>query len=120
MADVEWFYNDLELNRILVRRGPIKAETMFQANLIAAFGYVRLQAHHMNNADDPRPDSSVSVSRGTVDAFVNLDDPDGGAMAIAKFLGIFSPYAFNGTGARPKDGSPKKRKRLRKGYGRKK
>lgn len=116
MARIEWYYDDETLNEILVRRPGIRAETMFHANLIGAIAHVRLAAHHQNNIDDPRPDSSVSVSRGTVDAFVSLDDPDGGAMAIAKFLGIFSPYAFNGTGARP----PEKKKRLRKGYGKKK
>lgn len=117
MARIEWYYDDESLNEILVRRPGVRAETLFHANLIGAFAYLRLSAHHQNNLDDPRPDSSVNVSRGTVDAFVNLDDPDGGAMAIAKFLGIFSPYAFNGTGARPPE---KKRKKLRKGYGRKK
>lgn len=116
MARIEWYYDDETLNEILVRRPGIRAETMFHANLIGAIAHVRLAAHHQNNIDDPRPDSSVSVSRGTVDAFVSLDDPDGGAMAIAKLLGIFSPYAFNGTGARP----PEKRKKLRKGYGKKK
>lgn len=117
MARVEWHYKDKQLNEILVRRNGVRAATMFQANLIGAIAHTRLAPHHQNNIDDPRPDSSVNVSRGTVDAFVNLDDPDGGAAAIAKFLGIFSPYAFNGTGARPPG---KKKKRLRKGYGRKK
>lgn len=118
MAHLEWYYDEETLNQILVRRPSIRAETMFQASLIGALAYMRLQPHHMNNADDPRADSSISVSRGTVDAFVNLDDPDGGAMAIAKFLGLFSPYAFNGTGAKPKPGKGKKK--LKKGYGKRK
>lgn len=117
MARVEWHYEDEELNEILVRRKGIREATLFHANLIGAVAFTRLAAHHQNNIDDPRKDSSVSVSRGTVDSFVNLDDSDGGAIPIAKFLGIFSPYAFNGTGARPKGG---KKKKLRKGYGKKK
>lgn len=122
MAHLEWHYDEEWLNRVLVRSTSIPSETLAVANQIAAIGAVRLAAHHANNVDDPRPDSSVSVSRGAVDAFANLDDPDGGATPIAKFLGIFAPYGFNGTGAKPKDsgGSKKPKKRLRKGYGRKK
>lgn len=116
MARVEWYYDDESLNEILVRRRGVAAATLFHANLIGAVAYTRLAAHHLNNIEDPRDDASVGVSRGNVDAFVNLDDPDGGAMAIAKLLGIFSPYAFNGTGSRPSEG---RRKRLRKGYGKK-
>lgn len=122
MAHLEWYYDEESLNRVLVRSTSIPRETLMVANLIGAVGATRLAAHHANNADDPRPDSKVSVSRGSVDAFVNLDDADGGATPIAKFLGIFSPYAFNGTGAKPKVSvdSKKPKKRLRKGYGKKK
>ncbi|UBI10049.1 hypothetical protein LA324_05420 [Corynebacterium coyleae] len=121
MAHLTWWYDEEALNRVLVRESSIPKETLLIANWIAAIGAVRLAAHHANNVDDPRPDSSVSVSRGAVDAFANLDDPDGGATPIAKFLGIFSPYGFDGTGAKPKEseGSKKPRKRLRKGYGKK-
>ena len=129
MAHLKWYFDtDDELNRILVRTTRVNRETLLIANWIGAVGWSRLSVHHANNIDDPRADSKVSVSRGTVDAFANLDDPDGGAMAIAKFLGIFSPWAFNGTGAAPKEGAPwyserkrgKRKKKLRKGYGKKK
>lgn len=118
MAHIVWYGDEDATNRILVRSTGVKFETLLIANWIGAIASTRLAAHHANNADDPRADSSVSVSRGSVDAFVNLEDPDGGAMAIAKLLGIFSPYGFDGTGAAPA-GKRKKRK-LRKGYGKKK
>lgn len=119
MVDIDWYGDEDTTNRILVRSTGVKFETLLIANWIGAIAHTRLAAHHANNIDDPRPDSSISVSRGTVDAFVNLDDPDGGAMAIAKLLGIFSPYGFDGTGARPKS-SKKRKKKLRKGYGKQK
>lgn len=113
MAHLEWWYDDKPLNRILVRSTDVPQETLLAANWIAALGAVKLAAHHANNAHDPRPDSYVDVSRGDVDAFANLNDPDGGAMPIAKFLGIFSPYGFDGSGALP----PEERKRRLRKYG---
>lgn len=37
---------------------------------------------------DDHPGSYVTVSEGSLDAFVNLEDPDGGAGAIEADLGI--------------------------------
>ena len=135
MPHLEWYYKPAPkrdpLYQLLVRTTDVPEHTLLWAQRIAAIASTRLAAHHKNNVDDPRPDSSISVSRGSVDAFVNLDDPDGGALPIAWFLGIFSPYAFGGKGPQPKapsgwykdvvEGKSKKsKKKLSKGYGKRK
>lgn len=40
------------------------------------------------NKPDDHPGSSISVSEGSLDAFVNLEDPDGGAGPIEADLDI--------------------------------
>lgn len=127
MPTLKWYYDEEGLNRVLVRHSSVDEETLQAANLIAAIASVRLAVHHANNAKDPRPDSSVGVSRGRVDAFVNLDDPDGGAVPIALSLGLFAPFAFFGAGgpqplARTKKEKNRKRrsKKLGKHYGKSK
>lgn len=51
-----------------------------------------LLAPHKARSDMEKPDdhpgSSISVSEGSLDAFVNLEDPDGGAGPIEANLGI--------------------------------
>lgn len=127
MPHLEWYYSDKVTHQIIVRNSTVNQDTMLMANWIASIGATRLIVHHAHNADDPRPDSSVSVSRGDVDAFANLNDPDGGATPIAKQLGIFAPYAFSGAKGpqalnRPnkKKGKSKNKKKLGPGYGKKK
>lgn len=102
MADFKWYYperqNDDPLYEVMVRRIPgISAAVNRQAGIIAAESETRLALHKAKNAADPRPGSSISQERGrVVDSFVHLDDPDGGALQIAYFNGIFSRYAFGG------------------------
>lgn len=124
MAHLEWYYDEETTNRIVVRSSTVNQDTLFTANLIAAIAYSRLAVHHANNYDDPRADSSVSVTAGKVDAFANLDDPDGGALPIALSLGLFAPFAFSGAIgperlARTREQKVEKRKRLGKRYGKK-
>lgn len=124
MPHLEWYYDEEKTNRIVVNSSTVNQDTLFTANLIAAVAHSRLAVHHANNLKDPRPDSSVSVTAGKVDAFANLDDPDGGAVPIALSLGLFAPFAFSGAAgpeklARTKEQKRKKRKRLGKRYGKK-
>jgi hypothetical protein len=63
-----------------VARLPGVREAVFEsANKIAAKAEQRLSAHRKPDDDTS---SSIDVSRGTVDSFINLDDDGGGAMGI--------------------------------------
>ena len=94
MPHLEWYYEDEELNRILVRSTGVPRVTMENAGIIGAIAASRLATHHANNASDPRPDSSITVTRGDVDAFVNLEAEDEAAAAsIQKEVRAFDPFA---------------------------
>ena len=96
MADLEWYYPETEkddrLYEILVRRPKIRAKTYREAGIIAAAARSIHSPHARHNderaASTGEGRSSISVSRGGVDAFVNLDDPDKGALAIEGKLNI--------------------------------
>lgn len=112
MAAIKWHYEDEQFNRILVRTTDVPVETLGEATKIASIATSRLAAHHANNQDDPRPDSSISITRGDVDAFVNLDaDSEAAAASIQKEVRAFAPFT-NSQG--PVDHSQTKRKNTKK------
>ena len=112
MVQLEWYYDDESLNRILVRTTSIDKQTLLVANWIAAIGFTKLAAHHAHNAADPRPDSRISVSRGSVDSFANLDaETNAAAASIQKETRAFYPYAHS---QGPVDHSQSKKKKKRK------
>lgn len=102
MAEVEWTPMELEAwNEKVVRRAVpgLRAATHREAQAIAARARPVLAAHHAHNMAtryahlDAKKlarlnHSSIEVSRGTVDAFVALNDPDNAAAAIESRLGI--------------------------------
>lgn len=115
MAHLEWYYDEETLNRILVNRpvSSVRDETFMTANMIGAVAATRLAPHSANNAADPRADSYVDVTRGAVDAFVNVNaDSEVAAASISKQLGLLAPYQRQGAIKRPKRGKGKKKKKL--------
>lgn len=102
MAKVEWTPMDPKAwnEKVVHRAAPgLRAATHREAQAIAARARPVLAAHHAHNmatryahldADklEKLKHSSIEVSRGTVDAFVALDDPDNAAAAIESRLGI--------------------------------
>ena len=114
MADLEWYFDDKTTNEILVRSTSVNQETSSRAKILGEVAEGRLAPHKANNAKDKRPGSSIEVTEGSVDAFVTLKDPGGGAAAIAKSLGLFAPFAFGGAAG------PVKIKRGRKKRGKRK
>ena len=67
------------INRTVSHLPGVRAAVYGEAVKIAAKAEQRLSAHRKPDDDTS---SSVDVSRGTVDSFVNLDDDGGGAMGI--------------------------------------
>lgn len=98
MAHLEWYYEEREkndqLHRILSNFPKVGKRNFREAELIGAKA-VSIHTPHARHNDERAAEygegrSSISVTRGTkkVDAFVNLDDPDGGALAIEGKLNI--------------------------------
>ena len=119
MAHLEWYYKpapkDDPLYEIIVRPpvSSVRNETFMAANLIGVVAASRLAPHSANNADDPRSDSYVDVTRGSVDAFVNVNaDSEAAAASISKQLGLLSPYHAQGEIKRPQKKNNKKKKKL--------
>ena len=106
MADLEWYYPETEkgdrLYQILVRKKAIGVKTRRAAGVIGATARSLHTPHARNNdrraAVSGEGRSSISVTRGSsgVDAFVNLDDPDGAALAIEGKLNILRRAAGTG------------------------
>lgn len=94
MAKLTWDGNRRRTNQKVVRQPGIRAATHAEALMQRGRAEAKLAPHHANNAADPRPDSYFTTSQGTVDAFVNFHDPDGGALPIALFLDVFGDAAF--------------------------
>lgn len=85
MAKVTWYGGPDETHRRVVRQPGMRAADYAKAQEIAAKANALLAVHHANNAENHTEGESVSyidVSQGTVDAFVNLNDVDGGARGI--------------------------------------
>ena len=119
MAHLEWYYEprpkDDRLYEIIVRPpvSSVRDETFMAANMIGAVAASRLAPHSANNAADPRDDSYVDVTRGAVDAFVNVNaDSEAAAASISKQLGLLAPYHRQGAIKRSKKGKGKKKKKL--------
>lgn len=98
MARLEWYYEEREkddqLHRILANFPGVGKRNFREAELIGAKA-VSIHTPHARNNDEQASHrgesrSSINVMRGSkkVDAFVNLDDPDGGALAIEGKLNI--------------------------------
>lgn len=68
-----------DVNRTVARLPGVKAAVYEEAVKIATKAEQRLSLHHRPDDDTS---SSVDVSRGTVDSFINLNDDGGGAMGI--------------------------------------
>ena len=68
-----------DVNRTVARLPGVRTAVFEEANKIAAKAEQRLSAHRKPDDDTS---SSIDVSRGTVDSFINLDDDGGGAMGI--------------------------------------
>lgn len=114
MAHLEWYYDEETLNKIIVNKpvSKMRDETFMTANLIGVVASTRLAPHHANNVDDPRSDSSVDVTRGSVDAFVNVNaDSEAAAASISKQLGLLAPYHRQGEIKRPKKKKNSKKKK---------
>lgn len=102
MAKVVWSPMDPKAwNEKVVRRAVpgLRKATHREAEVIASRARPVLMAHHIHNmerryknlsADDKAKlaHSYIEVSRGTVDAFVSLNDPEKAAAAIEKNLNI--------------------------------
>lgn len=98
MVRLEWEYPpspvDDEMYRRIVRKNKgIGQRTLREAELIGAIARARLAPHSANAAANRRPGESptyITVDRGArgVDAFVNMHDPDGAALAIEGKLKI--------------------------------
>ena len=89
MARFKWNWStESEIYRNIVRRVPgVGASTYAEAQKRTAVAEAIMAPHHANNAPRRKPGDSVSyltTSRGgqRVDAFINLHDADGGALAI--------------------------------------
>lgn len=101
MPKVEWKPKRVkDMNRLIVESTNVPEATHAAADALAEVYEARLAPHHANNAHNPGPHSHINVSRGKVDAFVNLDDAGGDAAYIGYTLGIFDPFAWEGSAGR--------------------
>lgn len=89
MARFKWNWSKKsEIYENIVRRVPgVGMSTYAEAQKRTAIAEAIMAPHHANNAPKREPGDSVSyltTSRGSqgVDAFINLHDADGGALAI--------------------------------------
>lgn len=103
MAKMEWDHPkgppDLVYRKIVRGVEGIGATTNAMAVTIGARAAAKLAPHNANSDKDRKPGESrsrVGVERGTagVDAFVYLEDEDGGALAIEGTLNILRGSAY--------------------------
>lgn len=86
MANITWYYPETKKNdklyEILVRQPGMSAATFTVAEEMSAIAEALLEPHHIKNAarnaEGDRSPSSISVTKGSVDSFVNIDDQSDG------------------------------------------
>ncbi|MDU3079016.1 MAG: hypothetical protein E7B29_22450 [Mixta calida] len=100
MGKVTWYDKEKGMNKKILSGSTVREDTYAAAQMLLAVFEARLAPHHANNAHNPGPHSYMDVTRGKVDAFVNLNDADGGAAGIGYKLGIFEPWAWEGSAGR--------------------